>query len=69
MTAGTCLEHPHHEALLQFVQVPRMHMVVMLFSIAVEGGVGVRGAENGGLASVKQVSSVFVNLAIKFTAQ
>ena len=72
MTAGTCLEHPHHEALLQFVQVPRMHMVVMLFSIAVEGGVGewrFRGAENGGLASVKQVSSVFVSLAIKFTAQ
>jgi hypothetical protein len=55
MTAGTCLEHPHHEALLQFAQVPRMHMVVMLFSIAVEGGVGewrFRGAENGGLASI-----------------
>jgi hypothetical protein len=30
MTAGTCLEHPHHEALLQFAQVPRMHIVVML---------------------------------------
>ena len=30
MTAGTCLEHPHHEALLQFIQVPRMHIVVML---------------------------------------
>ena len=34
MTAGTCLEHPHHEALLQFAQVPRMHIV------AVDGGVG-----------------------------
>jgi hypothetical protein len=40
MIAGTCLEHPHHEALPQFAQVPRMHMVVILFSITVDGGVG-----------------------------
>jgi hypothetical protein len=38
MIAGTCLEHPHHEALPQFAQVPRMHMVVILFSITVDGG-------------------------------
>jgi hypothetical protein len=40
MTAGTCLEHPHHEALRQFVQVPRMHIVGMLLSIVVDGGDG-----------------------------
>src|SRR4051794_17364638 len=39
MTAGTCLEHPHHDALLQFAQVPRMHIVCYAVSMVVDGGV------------------------------
>ena len=67
MTAGTCLEHPHHEALLQFAQVPRMHIIVGAVSVK---WMAERGNEDleAQRVGADQVSSGFVSLAIKSTA-